>query len=115
MGRQSIGYPFPADNLHGKQQVRDIHGSIPVDVPIGNPVRCRVIPIEQVVSIYTGVNGYLDDLSVSDIGRFEDEFLRYMHTEHQYVLDSIRDEKKISDETGEKLKSAAEKFANAFA
>ena len=70
---------------------------------------------EQVVSIYTGVNGYLDDLSVSDIGRFEDEFLRYMHTEHQDVLDTIRDEKKISDETGEKLKSAADKFAKAFA
>ncbi len=70
---------------------------------------------EHVVSIYTGVNGYLDDLSVSDIGRFEDEFLRYMHTEHQDVLDTIRDEKKISDETGEKLKSAADKFAKAFA
>ncbi len=70
---------------------------------------------EQVVSIYTGVNGYLDNLSVSDIGRFEDEWLRYMHTEHQDLLDTIRDEKKISDETGDKLKAAADKFSKAFA
>jgi F-type H+-transporting ATPase subunit alpha len=70
---------------------------------------------EQVVSIYTGVSGYLDDLAVSDIGRFEDEWLRYMHTEHQDLLDTIRDEKKISDETGEKLKAAADKFSKAFA
>jgi F-type H+-transporting ATPase subunit alpha len=50
-----------------------------------------------------------------DIGRFEDEWLRYMHTEHQDLLDTIRDEKKISDETGEKLKAAADKFSKAFA
>ena len=70
---------------------------------------------EQVVSIYMGVNGYLDDLPVDQIGRFEDEWLRYMHTEHQDLLDAIRDEKKISDESGDKLKAAADKFSKAFA
>jgi hypothetical protein len=38
-----------------------------------------------------------------------------MHAEHQGVLDTIRDEKSISDETGKKLKDAADKFAKAFA
>ena len=70
---------------------------------------------EQVVSIYMGVNGYLDALEVSQIGRFEEEFLRFMSSEHKDVLDSIRDEKKITDEMGNKLKDAADKFAKAFA
>jgi F-type H+-transporting ATPase subunit alpha len=70
---------------------------------------------EQVVVIYTGVNGYLDPLAVTDVGRFEEEFLRFMRAEHQDILDAIRDEKLISDETGKKLKDAADKFAKAFA
>ena len=43
------------------------------------------------------------------------ELLRYMHAEHQDILDDIRDKKQISDETGKKLKDAVDKFAKAFA
>ena len=70
---------------------------------------------EMVVVIYAGVNGYLDPLKVSDVGRFEDELLRYMRAEHPGILEAIRDAKEISKETGEKLKNAVEKFAKAFA
>ena len=70
---------------------------------------------EQVVSIYAGVNGYLDPLPVSDVGRFEEELLRNVRDKHGDILDSIRTEKEISDETGDKLKSAVEAFAAAFA
>ena len=70
---------------------------------------------EQVVSIYAGVNGYLDPLPVSDVGRFEEELLRNVRDKHADILDSIRTEKEISDETGDKLKSAVEAFAAAFA
>jgi F-type H+-transporting ATPase subunit alpha len=70
---------------------------------------------EQVVVIYAGVNGYLDPLPVSAVRRFEDELLRYMRAEHPGVLDSIRDKKEITKETGDKLKAAVDKFAKAFA
>jgi F-type H+-transporting ATPase subunit alpha len=70
---------------------------------------------EQVVVIYAGVNGYLDPLPVSDVQRFEAELLRYMHTEHQGILDDIRDKKEITKETGDKLKAAVDSFAKAFA
>jgi len=70
---------------------------------------------EQVVVIYAGVNGYLDPIKVSDVGRFEAELLRYMRAEHQDILHDIRDKKQISDETGKKLKDAVDKFAKAFA
>ena len=70
---------------------------------------------EQVVSIYAGVNGYLDPLAVSDVGRFEEELLRHMRESHSEVMDTIRAEKEISDATGEKLKAAVEGFAKNFA
>ncbi len=70
---------------------------------------------EQVVAIYAGVNGYLDPLNVSDVGRFEEELLRNVREKHADILESIRTEKEISDETGEKLKSAVDAFSKAFA
>jgi F-type H+-transporting ATPase subunit alpha len=70
---------------------------------------------EQVVVIYAGVNGYLDPLPVSSVQRFEEELLRFMHAEHQGILDDIRDKKEITKETGDKLKAAVDSFAKAFA
>ena len=70
---------------------------------------------EQVVSIYAGVNGYLDDLAVSDVGRFEEELLRNMRESHADVMETIRTEKEISDATGDKLKAAVDAFAKNFA
>jgi len=70
---------------------------------------------EQVVVIYAGVNGYLDKLPVSDVGRFEEEFLRNVRTSHPGILDAIRDEKALSNDTEAKLKAAVEAFAKAFA
>ncbi len=47
--------------------------------------------------------------------RYEDELLRYMRAEHPGIVESIRDKKEITKETGDKLKAAVEKFAKAFA
>jgi len=70
---------------------------------------------EQVVSIYSGVNGYLDGIAASDVTRFEQAFMTEMRGKHMDVLDAIRQEEKISDETDAKLKAILEKFAAAFA
>jgi F-type H+/Na+-transporting ATPase subunit alpha len=70
---------------------------------------------EQVVVIYAGVNGYLDPLPVSAVRKFEDGLLRLMREEHGEVLDAIRTQKEISDETGRKLKAAVDAYAKAFA
>ena len=70
---------------------------------------------EQVVSIYAGTNGYLDAIGVGSVGKFEDELLRFMRESHSDILNTIRDEAEISDDIGEKLKSAVESFANSFA
>jgi len=70
---------------------------------------------EQVVVIYAGVNGYLDRLPVSDVGRFEEELLRTVRTSHAGILDAIRSEKQISNDTEAKLKATVESFSKAFA
>ncbi len=70
---------------------------------------------EQVVSIYAGVNGYLDAIPVSKVREFEEGLLSTVKTKHMEILDSIRTEKQITDAMGVKLKAAVDAFAKAFA
>jgi len=69
---------------------------------------------EQVVVIYTGVNGYLDKIDVKDVARFEEDFLRFIREEHGDLLETIRTEKALSDATNEKLKSISDSFSKSF-
>ena len=70
---------------------------------------------EQVAVIYAGVNGYLDDLEVSQVGKFEAGLLSSMRNDHQELLDTIGDEGALSDDSAVKLKAAVEAFAKGFA
>ena len=70
---------------------------------------------EQVISIYAGVNGYLDPLPVAKVRAFEDGLLRLMRDKHAGILESIRTEKQITDATAPKLKAAVDAYAKAFA
>ncbi len=70
---------------------------------------------EQVVAIYSGTRGYLDDVPVSAIGRFEEELLRHLKDKHAVVLEAIRSSGELDDKTEEKLKKALDAFAKSFA
>jgi F-type H+-transporting ATPase subunit alpha len=70
---------------------------------------------EQVVVIYAGVNGYLDSIPVSQVGEFEDGLLRLVRDSHKDVLETIRTEKELTDETSDKLKAIVDDYAKAFA
>ena len=69
---------------------------------------------EQVVSIYTGVKGYLDKINAKDVTRFEKEFLRKIKSAHSNILDSIRSEQKISDSVEAELKKIIIEFVEIF-
>jgi F-type H+-transporting ATPase subunit alpha len=72
-------------------------------------------PVEdQVASIWAGTNGYLDDVPVEDVGRFESEFLDYLKRSRSGVLDAIRETGKLSDDTVTALKDAVEEFKKGF-
>ena len=69
---------------------------------------------EQVVAIFAGVRGYLDDVAVRDVVRFEQAFLAEVRAKHADVLEAIRSEQKLGDETEGKLKSILDGFSKAF-
>tara|TARA_R110002072_G_scaffold16850_2_gene65185 strand:+ start:1077 stop:2609 length:1533 start_codon:yes stop_codon:yes gene_type:complete len=70
---------------------------------------------EQVCVIFAGTRGYLDKLPTADVRRYEDELLRHIHADHAALLKTIRDEKKLSDETEGKLRTLVETFTAKFA
>jgi F-type H+-transporting ATPase subunit alpha len=68
---------------------------------------------EQVVAIFAGVNGYLDDVPTAQVPRFQDELREHMRTESS-ILAEIRDKKELSDELTEKLNAELKRFAGMF-
>ena len=68
---------------------------------------------EQVVSIWAGTNGYLDALEVSDVLRFEAEFIDYLR-HRTSVLSDIAASGKLEDETLDALKAAVADFKKGF-
>jgi len=72
-------------------------------------------PVEdQVVSIWAGANGHLDDVPVEDIRRFESEFLDFLKRSHKGILDAIRETKVLADDTITALKDAIAEFRGGF-
>lgn len=69
---------------------------------------------DQVVSIFAGVNGYLDGLEIKDINRFESAALKAVHQDHPEALESIRTTKEMTKETDEKLHSFFKTFLKVF-
>ena len=70
---------------------------------------------EQVVSIFAGVNGYLDAIPTKDVTRFETLLLSDMRNKHADILTAIRTSRDISDDTKAKLGDAIAAFAKFFA
>lgn len=64
----------------------------------------------QVMVIYAGTRGYLDEIPVDDITRWKDEFLHYMDTARSEVGRAIMETYRFSDETEEQLQQAIEDF-----
>ena len=74
------------------------------------------LPVEeQVVVIFAGVRGYLDKIAVKDVTRFEQALLGEIRSKHGDILDTIRNEQALSEETEKKLSAATEAVVKAFA
>ena len=69
---------------------------------------------EQVVSIWAGGNGYLDDVPVEDVSRFETDFLDYLRRSHAGILQTIRESLALAEDTVTALKDAVEEFRKGF-
>ncbi|MFD2672068.1 F0F1 ATP synthase subunit alpha [Marinicrinis sediminis] len=74
------------------------------------------MPVEkQVVSIYSAIKGFLDEIPIADVQRFEKEFLAFMDSSHAEVLQSIAETKEITADNEKALIAAIETFKKSFA
>ena len=63
---------------------------------------------EQVISIFAGTRGFIDDIPIADVRRFEAELLEEFRSRHSHLLEQIRKEGALPDE--EKLTQAINDF-----
>ena len=64
--------------------------------------------------IFAGVKGYLDDVEISAVTKFEAELYPFMDAKYASVVESIKAEKKITDDNEAELKKAIEDFKESF-
>ncbi len=70
---------------------------------------------EQVAVIFAGVKGYLDKIPTQKIGEFEKSLLQKLNSKDSKILESIRKDKSISDETDQTLKDVLDQLVKSFA
>ncbi len=71
----------------------------------------RPMEIEnQVLIIWAATNGYVDDIEVGDLARFELELFEFMENSNPATMQGLRDKKKIDDDLTSELKEAVEDF-----
>lgn len=69
---------------------------------------------DQVVSVWAGTTGKMDDVPVNDIRRFEKELLEYLHRKEQGLMTSIKEGGKMSDDTLQAIADAIADFKKQF-
>ncbi|MDY7033423.1 MAG: F0F1 ATP synthase subunit alpha [Thermodesulfobacteriota bacterium] len=75
----------------------------------------KPIPVEkQIVIIYAGTNGFVDEYGEQILGRYEEELMRFMEEKHKDTLNEIREKKEITSEISPKLEKALNEFKGIF-
>ena len=73
------------------------------------------LPVEQQVTIlYAGVNGFLDEIAVADIGAAQDELVKFMATRFGTILTAIKEKKTLDDALKNDLNNALKEFQAHF-
>jgi F-type H+-transporting ATPase subunit alpha len=70
--------------------------------------------VQQVMSLFSGVRGLMDDIEIADAKKFENGFLNFMEEKHKEIIETIEKAKKIDDDTETKLKAAVQEFKELF-
>lgn len=65
---------------------------------------------DQIISIFSGVRGFLDRMQTSEIPKFEAMFLEMMHSKHKKIVDDIKNIGKLSPENEKELRAILEEF-----
>ena len=68
----------------------------------------------QILIIFAGTNGFIDDIPVKSIRKFEAELLKFLELQHPELANEIEQKKSIDDNLKERMKSAIEAFKKTF-
>jgi F-type H+-transporting ATPase subunit alpha len=69
---------------------------------------------DQVIAIFAGTKGYLDDIPVHDVRRFENDLLEYIHSREPSIPKEMVETGKLSEDSAGKLTAAIEEFKRGF-
>ena len=69
---------------------------------------------EQVILLFCGIQGYLDDIAVNGVTEFENKILEHIRINHKKLLAGIKKEKKLTDESISQLKKIITDFKTTF-
>ncbi len=69
---------------------------------------------EQIVVLYAGANGYVDDIPVEELREFEARLLDFFKTQKQDIMDEISDKKKLDESLRARFDSAIKEFKEKF-
>ena len=71
------------------------------------------MPVEkQTMIIFAGINGYLDEVAVSDVKRFEREFFVFMHERFHAMVKELVEKRELTDALSTQLHAALKAFKN---
>jgi len=70
--------------------------------------------VQQIISLFAGVRGLVDDIPVADIQKFESGLLNFMEDKHHALIDKIAEAKKLDDDSESQLTAAIEEFRGLF-
>jgi F-type H+-transporting ATPase subunit alpha len=69
---------------------------------------------KEVMSLYAGTRGHLDNIPVEKVAEYETQMLNFIERKYPDILSEIKEKKVISDDLDQKMKSALEEFAGVF-
>jgi F-type H+-transporting ATPase subunit alpha len=72
-------------------------------------------PVEhQVIAIFAGTNGYVDDVPTSDVRKFEKELLKFVDVTYENIKKEIKKKKTLDDDLKAKIRAMIEEFKKGF-
>jgi F-type H+-transporting ATPase subunit alpha len=84
-------------------------------VEILKQLQYQPLPVEkQVLIIYAGTNGFLDQVPVGDVGKYETELYSFVDARYPGILRAIAEKKQIDDETKAQLNAALKEYGQQF-
>ncbi|RIK15286.1 MAG: F0F1 ATP synthase subunit alpha [Acidobacteria bacterium] len=111
--REMEAFAMFASDLDAASKAQLERGARMVEI-LKQPQSSPVPVEEQVAIIWAGTNGHIDDVPVSDVRRFEADWVDYLRREHQGLLDGIRESGKLGDDTEATLVEAMGAFKQEF-